>query len=211
MSAINPSIVRLVCGTLLLAAGIAAVTITGFAFIDRSSVRSLQAGAPEIGILATECLEPDARCSTSKLIKLADFLIAGDEIDQAKAHKLVRNALENDEQHAGAWALLAYLETVKSSAFTDDAADAMRNSILYCPLCDNKDLLRWRLSFTLQVWDEVPEDIRAKVFEGADLLRWWHLDYDFLEEQGNFARRRGIPFDFYRSQVNTPVRPEEIY
>lgn len=142
-------------------------------------------------------------------IAAAETLSSASPPNDAVSITLLESALAVAPNDATAWALLSFLHTRHSDAFTPEAENALRESIARCPLC-SKALLRWRLTFTLQHWDPVPEDVRMAAFEGADFLRWWYLDNDYLRQVGGNAEARGIPFDEYRRKVNTKIRPNEI-
>ena len=50
-----------------------------------------------------------------------------------------------------------------------------------CPLCSD-ELISWRLNFVLANWGAIPEALRRKAFEHADLLRWVGPNTEFLAE-----------------------------
>ena len=56
----------------------------------------------------------------------------------------------------------------------------------------------------------MPEAIRARAFEHADLLRWIGPNAEFLAEMRYKAGLNGIPFDTYRAQVKTPAPAWDI-
>ena len=58
--------------------------------------------------------------------------------------------------------------------------------------------------------EEIPEALRRKAFEHADLLRWVGPNTEFLAEMRIKADQNGIPFDTYRAAVNTPARTRDI-
>jgi len=181
-----------------------------FTILQNRTTASLGSSNDTLEAESTECLT-DAGCrSPYRLIRMAEYLSAGDQDDAKIAKKLVEKALIADELQPGAWALHAFLETKIAGIFTDAAARSLRESVKICPLCNNQSLLQWRLQFVLHNWDEVPEDLKAEVFEGADLLRWWYQDYEFLSQQEKYAVVRNIPYLEYRARVDTPYRPEEI-
>ena len=130
-----------------------------------------------------------------------------DEI--ALAISLLDRALIKSESDYQSWAVLAYLHRQADGLYSEPVDFALRKSISACPYC-SKSLLRWRLTFILDNWPRVPEETRILVFSGADFLRWWHLDYEYLDEVRSDAIARGIPFDEYRRKIDTPVRPNEI-
>ncbi|MFN3213526.1 MAG: hypothetical protein ACE37M_10500 [Henriciella sp.] len=142
-------------------------------------------------------------------IAVATALSTESAQNDARSIDLLERALAEAPDDASAWALLSFLHTRQSGSFTPAAENALRESNARCPMC-NKALMQWRLTFTLQHWDQVPEDVRMSAFEGADFLRWWYSDHDYLRQVGNSAKARGIPFNEYRRKVNTKVRPNEI-
>jgi len=142
-------------------------------------------------------------------IQTAQLLSEGSPDQRRLAISLLTRALETQPSEPNAWALLAHLEARDATPLSDASKQAFRRSIEVCPYCE-KSLLRWRLEFVLRYWSEIPEQDRLSVFSGADLLRWWHLDGDFLKKARATAILRGIPFDEYRRKIDTPVRPNEI-
>src|SRR5262249_19200884 len=116
-----------------------------------------------------------------------------------------------DPSRAHAWARLAFLEYQGAQAATPKAVEAIDKSMAACPLCDG-ELVRWRFNFVLANWSSFPDPIRRKAFEQADMLRWAGstADADFLAEMRAKALAAGIPYDAYRSAVNTPVRTLDI-
>jgi hypothetical protein len=73
-----------------------------------------------------------------------------------------------------------------------------------------QELIRWRFNFVLANWTAVPEPLRRKAFEHADILRWMGDNSEFLAEMRIKAKQAGIPYDIYRSEVNTPVRSWDL-
>ena len=143
------------------------------------------------------------------LIALAEKIAADSSDQDAVALRLVHEALERNPQTPFGWALVAFLETRLVGELTPAGETALQTSIDLCRLCD-EDLIKWRLEFVMSYWDVVDEEIRLAVFEGADLLRWWHLDYKYLEDARALAEQADIPFRRYQSLINTPVRPQEV-
>jgi len=125
------------------------------------------------------------------------------------AISLLESALSESPSDYQSWSLLAFLRKQDSGNFSADVERDLRKSFEACPYC-NKSILRWRLTFVLDNWDAASEDIRISAFSGADFLRWWHLDYDYLKTIRAEANSRGIPFDQYRRKIDTPMRPNEI-
>lgn len=136
--------------------------------------------------------------------------LSADGPDQdSLAIKLLEDALEEDPAHPRAWTLLSFLRTRNAGEFTADAETALQKSNALCGFCE-RDLLRWRLTYTLQHWANAEESTRKAAFNSADFLRWWYLDYEFLNQVRADALERGISFDQYRRDVNSPVRPQEV-
>lgn len=142
-------------------------------------------------------------------IATATQLSASQSDQDAVAIKLLENALSADPAHPRAWALLSFLRTREAGKFTPAAESALQRSNVLCGFCE-QDLLQWRLTYTLQHWADADETTRMAAFRGADFLRWWYLDYDFLNQVRANANERGIAFDQYRRDVNSPVRPHEV-
>ncbi|MEM9178106.1 MAG: hypothetical protein AAGA89_00280 [Pseudomonadota bacterium] len=139
----------------------------------------------------------------------AELLARHHPEETALSVSLLQRALENSPDDAHSWALLSFLEKKKSGAYTQDAEASLRRSFDVCPYCD-RDLLRWRFTFVLDNWEAASEDSKLAAFSGADFLRWWYLDYDFLHQVREASLARQIPFDTYRRKIDTPVRPQEI-
>jgi hypothetical protein len=129
--------------------------------------------------------------------------------DLEAAQLAAKKAVEADPSRSHAWALLAYVESVKAGKATPQALDALTRSMSACPLCD-QDLIRWRLNFVLANWTAVPEELRRRAFEHADMLRWIGQNSEFLAEMRMKAVGAGIPFDEYRSAVDTPMRTWDL-
>jgi len=133
-----------------------------------------------------------------------------DDPDQVQiAISLLDRALTDAPTEYDAWTLLAFLEHKRSDAYTDRVEASLQRSIDTCPYC-SKSILRWRFTFVLDNWEQTSEDIRLAAFSGADFLRWWHLDYEYLNQVRTDALARNIPFDAYRQKIPTPVRPNEV-
>ena len=174
-----------------------------------SRIEAIESGALDVEAHAQSLNESEKVGSAKEWTATARALIEKDQSSDDLAIHLLERALLRDRYDYHAWALLSYARTRAAGEFSSSAADALRNSIQYCPLCD-APLLRWRLVFVMANWTETPEQIRVSVFEGADFLRWWHLDGNFLGNARTTALQQGIPFDEYRANVNTPVRANEI-
>ena len=151
---------------------------------------------------------PD-RPSAAWLETLAELGLQIEPQETEQAMQAAARATGKDPSRAGAWALQAYLETNKAKQVNAKALDALSKSMAACPLC-SEDLIRWRLNFVLANWTAIPDDMRRKAFEQADILRWMGDNGEFLAEMRIKAGQAGIPFDEYRSAVNTPVRTWDL-
>ena len=120
-----------------------------------------------------------------------------------------RRSVEADPTRASAWAKLAYLEYSKAGKVTPETIDALSKSMDACPFCD-QDLIRWRFNFVLANWSVMPEAVRLKAFEQADILRWAGDNAEFLTEMKVASRQAGIPFGALQSAVNTPWRSWDL-
>jgi hypothetical protein len=129
--------------------------------------------------------------------------------DMEKALLAARRTVEADPSRAYAWATIAYLEAGQAKAATPASIEALDKSMDACPLC-SVELVRWRFNFVLSYWGAVPEATRRRAFEHADMLRWTDGNGEFLGEMKIKAERAGLPFDAYRSAVDTPVRGWDI-
>jgi hypothetical protein len=125
------------------------------------------------------------------------------------ALELAARVAKADPSRASAWAQLAWQEYKKGGVISPASLDALRKSMEACPVCD-QDLVRWRFNFVLANWDKAPEDLRKQAFEQADILRWMGQNAEFLGDMRLKALRAGIPFDAYRTAVNTPVRSFDL-
>ncbi|MEZ5936989.1 MAG: hypothetical protein R3C52_02065 [Hyphomonadaceae bacterium] len=113
-------------------------------------------------------------------------------------------AVERDPTLAHAWASIAYGAAAHAGGVDEEAATALENSMNLCPLCDT-DLVAWRFEFVLANWDTIPERLRLKAFDQADILRWSGDHAEFLAEMRVKAEAAGIPYVAYLSQVDSPV------
>lgn len=151
---------------------------------------------------------PD-RASPAWLEALAELGLQVDPQDTLHAQQAAALATAKDPSRAGAWALQAYLESKRAKQVNAASLDALQKSMAACPLCD-EELIRWRFNFVLANWAAIPDDIRRTAFEHADILRWMGDNGEFLAEMRIKAKQAGIPFDEYRSAVNTPVRTWDL-
>ena len=143
------------------------------------------------------------------LFALAEEVLHITDQFDAENIKLIETALKKDPADPFAWANYSYLQTRLSGQLDNQATEALRTSIQLCRLCD-RTLIKWRLEYVLAAWNDVPEDVRLAVFEGADVLRWWHLDYEYLRKLRLKAEAKNIPFLTYQRRVGTKIRPQEI-
>lgn len=145
----------------------------------------------------------------SEWIETAKVLTSQSSQHDALAITVLDTALEADPHHPDAWALLSFLQTRRAGRFTEASEQALQTSFNLCGFC-SADLMRWRFTYVLRHWPDVSEESRMAAFSGADFLRWWHLEYEFLDEVRAQAIASGIPFDAYRKKVGTHVRPNEV-
>ena len=140
---------------------------------------------------------------------LAELALQVEPQDTDHALMAAVRATRRDPSRAGAWALQAYLETRKAKQVNAAALDALSKSMAACPLC-SQELIRWRFNFVLANWAAIPDGIRRQAFEHADILRWMGDNAQFLAEMRIKAQQAGIPYDEYRSAVDTPVRTWDL-
>ena len=160
----------------------------------------------------TQALQHDWSHSTAPdyVETLAELAMQMPVADTGSAYVAASRATELDSSRAFAWAQLAYLETRRASGKVNEASlNALTRSMDACPLCDDT-LIGWRLNFVLANWTAIPEPLRKRAFEQADVLRWIGPNAEFLAEMRIKARQNGIPFDAYRAAVNTPARTWDI-
>lgn len=181
-----------------------ASVISSYIRIDK-----LQAGSVDLLTRANELQNTKEVDHPFEWIEIANLLVERSQDSDSLSIDLLEKALEAERYHPHAWTLLSYLHTRQSRVFTSEAQDALAQSIAVCPYCD-ASLLRWRLTFGLRHWADLDQPTKLAIFEGADLLRWWHLDIEYLDQVRTDAIALGIPFDDLRRNVDTPVRPHEI-
>lgn len=172
-------------------------------------ISAVQSGQMTAEGAATRLLQEGGVKNSREWISVASVLSAEGRENDPISITLLERVLELDPHHPNAWSLLAFLRARKANAFTDGAASALREASKRCKLC-NRAELKWRLTFTLSNWEQMPEDLRMSAFIGADFLRWWYLEYAYLNQIRESAQALSIPFDEYRRKVNSPVRPNEI-
>jgi hypothetical protein len=129
--------------------------------------------------------------------------------DAETAYAAAQRATQLDASRSHAWATLAWLQYSKAKKVTPAVLDALTKSMDACPMCD-QGLIRWRFNFVLANWSAMPEPLRTRAFEQADLLRWIGNNHLFLADMGIKAGQAGIAFDKYRMAVKTPVRTLDL-
>jgi hypothetical protein len=135
---------------------------------------------------------------------VAEFALGLETPDIARAREAALRAIEQDPNRPFVWAILAYVEQQQSGRITAAALDHLKRSMDLCPLCD-QELVRWRFNFVLANWPAMPEDIRRRAFDHADILRWSGQNAEFLAEMRIKAEAAGIPYAAYRAGVQSPV------
>lgn len=148
--------------------------------------------------------------SPDYLEAIAEISLSQSVPDEGAAYAAAKRVVEIDPSRGFAWSTLAYLEVRNAGGKVNQAAlDDLTRSMDVCPLCDQA-LIRWRLNFVLTHWSQMPESLRKRAFEHADLLRWVGEHSEFLAEMRFKAGLQGIPFDAYRTAVDTPARAWDI-
>lgn len=183
------------------------VPISGFVLRELKTWSLIQADEQTIRIELNSAWPKTA--SAGWLEALAEFGLQVEPAEAGLAHAAAMRATAADPSRAGAWALLAHLESQRAKQVNGAALDALAKSMDACPLC-SEELIRWRLNFVLANWNAVPDKLRRRAFEHADLLRWMGANGEFLAEMRVKAQRAGIPFEEYRSAVNTPARTWDL-
>lgn len=193
----------------LMALGVVAIVpMLGFAW-QTAATWSLANSTPA-DAQATLVSDWSGSNSADYLETIAELSLQQPTPDEASAFVAARRATELDPSRAFAWATLAYLETRQTGGKVNAVArDALTRSMDACPLCD-QDLIRWRFNYVLANWGDMPEALRARAFEQADLLRWIGANEEFLAEMRYKAGINGIPFDAYRARVKTPAPSWDI-
>lgn len=165
--------------------------------------------APAPAVLATLAKPVPAEATADDLEIRSELSLLLKPQDAKAALDLARQTVAKDPTRAFAWARVAWLESQTAGAVNQVSLDALRRSMDLCPLC-SQDLIRWRFNFVLGAWKAIPEDLRRKAFEQADILRWTGSNAAFLAEMRIKADNAGVPFDAYRAAVNTPVRSWDL-
>ncbi len=188
---------------------LAGVVISALNLVDISRVSTIR-DASETDVVALAArLEHKHELPPSIEVEIAEKLGAQSAENASLAATYLRRALAKNENKPFAWAYLAYLESRIDGELNEASATALKRSIELCPLCD-PELLKWRLEFVLFHWDAAEEGLRVAAFEGADVLRWWYLEYDYLDDVRDRSEQAGIPFSLYQRKVGSNVRPNEI-
>lgn len=178
-------------------------------FRNHLQITALQSGKLDALEEAEKLLAEGKVSQASKWIEVANLISAQSSAHDATAIKLLEAALAVDGDHPDTWALLSFLHTRQSGEYTAASERALQASMAACLYC-SKALLKWRFTYVLQHWDKVSEPTRMAAFSGADFLRWWHLEYEYLGRLRRQSLAEDIPFDSYREKVGTHVRPNEI-
>lgn len=172
-------------------------------------VATLQSGEVSAHEKAKALLASTHVRNPAEWIETARYLSNQSPRHDRLAIRVLETALDADAYHPDAWALLSFLHTREAGGFTAASEQALETSFDLCGYCD-EHLLRWRLTYVLRHWPDISEASRMAAFSGADFLRWWYLEYEFLDTVRAQATARGIPFDAYRKKVGTHVRPNEV-
>lgn len=189
---------------------LAIATVSSISFaLSNARIDGLRSGDRDVVEHALSLRQAARVSHPREWIETATLLLDQAPSDFETSLSLLESALAAGPDNPNAWALLAFLYVQRAGGLDTDALNALQISIDQCGYCE-KSLLRWRFTFVLQHWQDAPEKIRAEVFSGADFLRWWFLDYAYLNEVRAEALARRIPFDEYRRNVNSPIRPSEV-
>ena len=190
---------------------LAAAAIAPMISLLNQEARAMQLlGASDAEVIDTLTADWSGQSNADFLETLAELSLVLPKPDLASAEAAARAAVAADPSRAHVWARLVWLETQKTGGKVNPAAlDALTRSMDACPLCDQK-LIAWRFNFVLANWNSIPDPLRRRAFEHADLLRWIGPNAEFLAEMRVKARQNGIPFDAYRAAVETPVRTWDI-
>lgn len=190
---------------------LAAAAIAPMISLLNQEARAMQLlGASDAEVIDTLAADWSGQSNPDFLETLAELSLVLPKPDLASAEAAARAAVAADPSRAHVWARLVWLETQKTGGKVNPAAlDALTRSMDACPLCDQK-LIAWRFNFVLANWNSIPDPLRRRAFDHADLLRWIGPNAEFLAEMRVKARQNGIPFDAYRAAVETPVRTWDI-
>ena len=186
-------------------AGFVGLMMIAFAYFGQKMNGEIDHPDADESVISQECVSDPSCDNPTILIKLAQAMSGGNESERELARQLLERAMEEDQLQPLAYAIMSYLHTKDAGELTSEAIAALQRSVEICRLCDNQELLRWRLEFVLRNWEAMPEDLRQAATEGADVLRWRYEDEEFLAEQDAYALRNAVPFTEY---VETLVSPE---
>lgn len=187
---------------LLLGAAGAALSL----YLSWREVASLMQAAARPARIADEWVQSDW---PDVLEATAEHSLRVSPADEGAAYLAARKAVALDPSRAFAWAILAHVETRQAGGVNASALEALERSMTACPLCD-QGLVRWRFNFVLAHWSAIPDALRRKAFEQADILRWIGPNAEFLAEMRYKAQLAGIPYDAYRAAVDTPAPSWDI-
>ncbi len=188
----------------LLVIGVMGAAASAFVFLQEAT--TLAHGATNPARIQDEWVQSDW---PDFLEVTAEQSLRTSPADEGAAYLAAKKAVALDPSRASAWAVLAYVEARQAGGINQPALDALGRSMAACPLCDQA-LIRWRFNFVLSNWNQIPDDMRRKAFEQADILRWVGQNAEFLAEMRYKAGLVGIPFDAYRTAVDTPARSWDI-
>jgi hypothetical protein len=193
----------------MLVAGAVAVGVLVHFTLQQANTQLLQQ-ADNAGIAQTMAQDVSQSQSPDYAETLAKLAMQLPTPDEGSAYAAATRATELDASRAHAWAQLADLETRRASGKVNEASlNALARSMDACPLC-SQELVAWRFNFVLTNWYAIPDPLRRRAFEQADILRWVGQNAEFLAEMRAKARENGIPFDAYRAGVETPARTWDI-
>ncbi|MBU6319689.1 MAG: hypothetical protein KGS00_08555 [Alphaproteobacteria bacterium] len=134
----------------------------------------------------------------------SELVLAADPLATDLAALASEQVLERDSARPFVWARLAYSLSQSATAggepLPDRAVEALGRSMELCPVC-SPDLVRWRFSFVLAHWSDIPDSLRRQAFRDSELLRRSGEDAEFFADLRAMARREGIPFDAYREDA----------
>ena len=178
-------------------------------YCDVATVDSMKSGidSGEFVNRARELVDADAAPAILLTAAQGLDLSAPESVELAKS--LTAVAARKAPARPLTWAFMAYLEAYPMGKLGEAGTSAIRRSFEVCGYCD-EDLIKWRLEFVLSHWADIDEDLKLSAFESADFLRWWHLEYDYLDALRASAEEAGIPFSEYQRKIRTPVRPNEL-
>lgn len=188
----------------------AAVIIPMIALVNEEARTMSLLAAGDAEVRTQLARDVSAEGNASFLETLAELSLEIPEPDLAAAEAAARKAVEIDPSRAHVWARLAWIEAQQAGGRVNETSlEALSRSMDACPLC-SQELIAWRFNFVLANWSDVPDPVRRRAFEHADLLRWIGPNAEFLAEMRVKAKQNGIPFDEYRATVETPVRTWDI-